>query len=139
MAEARHGFDFSHELLKSPTIPKEAIRCVLSIQIRRSQSTGHLFDLTINRIEIIHPGVLDLYRNVPPTFFQIINDDTQLVNGPAGHIPFQTYASGRFGYAIASTKGRDGDIWWRVYVKEDNYKLRMGWMKKGQVKTIYQH
>ncbi len=92
----------------------------------------------INRIDIIAEGTKDVYRNMPPTYFRIKNSGTPLVQGPGLHILVKTYSQSDVGYAMGSVKTKSGDVWWKVFILESDYKFRMGWLKRTDVLTGYQ-
>jgi len=90
------------------------------------------------RTEIIRRGTKNLFPNMPPTQIQVAASTADLVNGPASLEVISTYQTGRTGYAIASTKGEDGKLWWKVFIKEPDYKLRAGWIERNKIKPVYQ-
>lgn len=87
------------------------------------------------RIESIHKGTKDVYRNMPPTYFTITRGSVPLVEGPGLDFLVKTCSTGDKGYALGSVKTKSGDLWWKVYILEQDYTYRMGWLKKSDVST----
>jgi len=92
----------------------------------------------ISRTDMISQGTKDVYRNMPPTYFRIKSGGTPLVEGPGLDQLIKTCNASEVGYAAGSVKTKNGDVWWKVFILEDNYKFRMGWLKRTDVLTGYQ-
>jgi hypothetical protein len=90
------------------------------------------------RTELIKMGTQDVYKNMPPTFFRVKRSGTPIVVGPGLQTLIRTCSQNEIGYAIGSVKTNSGELWWKVYLQEPGYKLRMGWLKRGDVLTEYQ-
>jgi len=92
----------------------------------------------INRTDMIAGGTKDVYKNMPPTYFKLKNGGTPLVEGPGLHMLIKTCSKSDVGFATGSVKNKSGDVWWKVYILESDYKFRMGWLKRTDVLTEYQ-
>jgi hypothetical protein len=90
------------------------------------------------RTEILRQGTKDLFRNMPPTQVKVAASSADIVCEPGSSEIIKTYKTGRTGYAIASIKDENGRLWWKVYIKEPSYKLRVGWMEKNKLISVYQ-
>jgi hypothetical protein len=96
------------------------------------------FQYKLYRSEIVHIGTKDLFHNMPPTQIRVAASTADLVFGPNSEEVIRTYPTGNTGYAIASFKSDDGKLWWKVFIKEPEYKLRVGWIEKGKLVPVYQ-
>ena len=96
------------------------------------------FSYQIYRTEVIAKGTKDLFRNMPPTQIKVGASAADLVFGPGSVDAIKSYSTGATGYAIASMKDDSGKLWWKVFIKEHDYKLRAGWMERNKIVPIYQ-
>jgi hypothetical protein len=90
------------------------------------------------RTESIHQGTKDIYRNMPPTYFRIKNGNTPLLEGPGLDYLVRTCGPSDVGYALGSFKTKSGDVWWKVFMLEQNYTFTLGWLKRTDVLSGYQ-
>lgn len=98
----------------------------------------HLFSYRIYRTEIIAQGTKDLFHNMPPTQIKVGASTADLVLGPGSPDAIKSYTTGAKGYAVASMKDENGTLWWKVFIKENNYKLRAGWIERNKLVPVYQ-
>ncbi len=91
----------------------------------------------VDRIELITKGTYQLYRNMPPIQFKVVKA-TPLVVGPGFNALVRNLSPGEVGYAAASTKTKAGEAWWKVFIQEPGYKVRMGWLKRRNVETVFE-
>ena len=91
----------------------------------------------VDRIELITKGTYQLYRNMPPIQFKVVKA-TPLVVGPGFNALVRNLSPGEVGYAAASTKTAAGEAWWKVFIQEPGYKVRMGWLRREDVETVFQ-
>lgn len=96
------------------------------------------FNYRTYRTEIIRQGTKDLFRNMPPTQIRVAASSADMVLEPGSSEIIKTYKPGRTGYALASIKDDNGRLWWKVFIKEPDYKLRVGWMEKNKLVPVYQ-
>ena len=97
-----------------------------------------MFSYQIYRTEIITKGTKDLFRNMPPTQIKVAASSANMVYGPGSTDAIKSYTTGATGYAVASVKDASGKLWWKVFIKENDYKLRAGWMERNKLVPIYQ-
>jgi len=110
----------------------------IEIEIYDFSITDGNLKYVVSRHELIKQGTLDVYKNMPPTYFKVKFSGTPLVVGPGLHQLIRDCSKNEIGYAIGSVKTKSGELWWKVYVQEPGYKLRMGWLKRSDVLTEYQ-
>ena len=91
----------------------------------------------VDRIELITKGTYQLYKNMPPIQFKVVKA-TPLVVGPGFNALVRDLSPGEVGYAAASTKSRAGESWWKVFIQEPGYKVRMGWLRRENVETVFE-
>ena len=99
---------------------------------------NHVLSYRIYRTEIIAQGTKDLFHNMPPTQIKIGSSTADLVLGPGSTQTIKSYITGARGYAVASMKDDTGTLWWKVFIKENDYKLRVGWMERNKLVPVYQ-
>ena len=92
----------------------------------------------VDRIEIITKGTYQLYKNMPPIQFKVVKE-TPLVVGPGFSQLIRNLSPGEVGYAAASHKTKAGESWWKVFIQEPGYKVRMGWLRRTNVQTVFQN
>ena len=90
----------------------------------------------LERTDILQKGTMDIYGNMPPSKFNVIMD-TPLVVGPGLKQLIRKLDIGETGYAVASVETKPGEHWWKVFIQEPDYKWRMGWLRRANVKILY--
>lgn len=90
----------------------------------------------IQRTEILQKGIMDIYGNMPPSKFKVITS-TPLVVGPGLHQSIRKLSPGEIGYGVGSVETKPGEHWWKVYIQEEGYKWRVGWIRRANVERVY--
>lgn len=87
---------------------------------------------------ILRDGMKVIMENLPPMLFEIDKNEVYLRSTPGMETTndIQNYAKGDIGFAVGSEMNSEGEIWWFVFMKEDQHKLRAGWVNSEEVKRF---
>ena len=118
------------------TAKYDSIHQEYQVNLHTSFINNGKLSYAIGRIEILQKGIMDTYGNMPPSKFRVIGL-TPLVVGPGLQLSIRKLSIGEVGYGVASVETKPGEHWWKVYIQEDGYKWRLGWIRRANVERVY--